>query len=126
MRCVGRLAVPPAAKVFPWVQQICLTRSLPALPCPAATAATQEERQAAAEALVAALVDSQKQYDGTHRTKGSVPPGSFDQEAGNRQQRMEECLSCCSPLMVRHKGRRLALSVQASLCQQLTSVLLLS
>jgi hypothetical protein len=60
----------------------------------------QEERQAAATALVAALVYSQKAYDATHRAKSAQPAGSFDQEAGNRQQRMEECLSCCSPLMV--------------------------
>lgn len=60
----------------------------------------QEERQAAATALVAALVNSQKAYDATHRAKSAQPAGNFDQEAGNRQQRMEECLSCCSPLMV--------------------------
>lgn len=60
----------------------------------------QEERQSAAEALVTALVDSQKQYDATHRAKSAEPAGSFDQEGGNRQQRMEQCLSCCSPLMV--------------------------
>lgn len=61
----------------------------------------QEERQAAAEALVTALVDSQAQHDASHRQKGAKPPGSLDQEGGNRQQRMEDCLSCCSPLMVR-------------------------
>lgn len=112
----------PSVRWFVCLEISRLTRSLPPCPC----CQTQEERQAAAEALVAALVDSQKQYDGTHRTKGAVPSGNFDQEAGNRQQRMEQCLSCCSPLMVRSstwgKGRRattcappLAQSVQGQL-----------
>lgn len=72
-------------------------------PPPTPTPKQQAERQAAAEALVAALVDSQKQYDATHRAKGDNPGGTLEQleAGGNRQQRMEECLSCCSPLMVR-------------------------
>jgi len=70
-------------------------------PASAAALLLQQERQAAAEALVAALVDSQAQHDASHRAKNAEPPGSFDQEGGTRQQRMEQCLSCCSPLMVR-------------------------
>jgi hypothetical protein len=62
----------------------------------------QDERQAAASSLVQALVDSQKQHESSHMPAGAQPGGTLDmqQEGGNRQQRMEQCLNCCSPLMV--------------------------
>jgi hypothetical protein len=85
---------------FAFLPLLALTETLLTWP-PLLLADAQEERQAAAEALVTALVDSQKQYDASHRAKGAKPGGSFEQDAGNRQQRMEQCLSCCSPLMVR-------------------------
>lgn len=61
----------------------------------------QDEREAAAQALVAALVDSQSQYDEMTRAPDAQPSGNLEHEpVGNRQQRMEQCLDCCSPLMV--------------------------
>jgi hypothetical protein len=61
----------------------------------------QDARQTAANALVLALIDSQKQHEGSHMPADAQPGGSLDlQEGGNRQQRMEQCLNCCSPLMV--------------------------
>lgn len=67
-------------------------------PC---AAAVQDERESAAKALVEALVNSQQQHDTPQRSADMHPGGSLEQqEGGNRQQRMEQCLNCCSPVMV--------------------------
>jgi hypothetical protein len=61
----------------------------------------QADRVAAAEALVAALVASQKQFDAKYRAANVQLAGTLEQtEGGSRQQRMEQALSCCSPHMV--------------------------
>ncbi|WIA38355.1 hypothetical protein OEZ86_001688 [Tetradesmus obliquus] len=75
----------------------------------------QDARQAAASSLVQALVDSQKQHESSHMPAGAQPGGSLDiqQEGGNRQQRMEQCLNCCSPLMA-YGLKRLARGLASS------------
>uniref|UniRef100_A0A383W0H0 Myb-binding protein 1A n=1 Tax=Tetradesmus obliquus TaxID=3088 RepID=A0A383W0H0_TETOB len=75
----------------------------------------QDARQAAASSLVQALFDSQKQHESSHMPAGAQPGGSLDiqQEGGNRQQRMEQCLNCCSPLMA-YGLKRLARGLASS------------
>ncbi|WIA18061.1 hypothetical protein OEZ85_009542 [Tetradesmus obliquus] len=75
----------------------------------------QDARQTAASSLVQALVDSQKQHESSHMPAGAQPGGSLDtqQEGGNRQQRMEQCFNCCSPLMA-YGLKRLARGLASS------------
>ncbi|KAF8062006.1 pol5 [Scenedesmus sp. PABB004] len=76
----------------------------------------EDVRLTAAGALVAALVDSQKQHDAQHRPADAQPGGSLeaaDAGGGGRAARMEAALSCCSPLMA-YGLKRLARGLASS------------
>eukprot|EP00775_Hariotina_reticulata_P004051 gene4051-4298_t len=74
----------------------------------------QADRVAAADALVTALVASQKVFDVEHRATDAQPAGSLEQnEGGSRQQRMEQALHCCSPHMA-YGLKRLARGLASS------------